>query len=217
MQRLRGVLSGVSLLAYPLLVHVFVVQGSAQAALLLLIATSSGFFLLQLALRQHGGSPLLLALYGLLAGAAVLSLALGRLYALFFPPVIFNLAFAVLFGLTLRAGQTSLIERFMRLQYREHMTPALARYGRQLTWLWLGVFVFIATTSVALAVWAPLTVWSYFANILGYLIVGALFVGQFVYSHLRFRVLPPSQHLHAIWAFLRSREARTLMLGGGRV
>jgi uncharacterized membrane protein len=122
----------------------------------------------------------------------------------------------VLFGLTLRAGQTPLIERFMRLQYRECMTAALTRYGRQLTWLWLGAFVFIATTSVVLALWAPLAVWSYFANILGYLIVAVLFVGQFVYSHLRFRVLPPSQHLHAIWQLLRSPEARTLMLGGGR-
>jgi uncharacterized membrane protein len=188
MQRLWQWLLGGSVVCYPILVHVFVVQETPRAALVALIVMSATLLLLHVALRRPGNGPFWILLYGLLALAGVLSLVGGRVLALFLPQVIINLSLALMFGVTLRRGRTPLIERFMRLQYGDAMHPVLVPYARRLTWIWTLFLVAMAAISVGLALFGTLKAWSLFTNIVNYLLVAILFVAQFAYSRLHYRV-----------------------------
>jgi uncharacterized membrane protein len=96
-----------------------------------------------------------------------------------------------MFGSTLRTGSTPLIERFMRRQYGDAMHPVLVPYARRLTWIWTLFLVAMALISIGLAVFGTLKAWSLFTNIVNYLLVAILFVAQFVYSRLHYRVHAP--------------------------
>lgn len=188
MQRLWQWLLVGSVVCYPILVHVFVVQETPRAALAVLIVVSATLLLLHVALRRQGGSPFWILLYGLLALAGLLSLVGGRVLALFLPQVIINLSLALMFGSTLRTGRTPLIERFMRRQYGDAMHPVLVSYARRLTWIWTLFLVAMALISVGLALFGTLKAWSLFTNIVNYLLVAILFVAQFIYARLHYRV-----------------------------
>ena len=105
----------------------------------------------------------------------------------FAPPAAINLAFAVFFGGTLSAGSEPRIARYARRERGAPLPDDLARYTRALTWIWTIWFVAAAAIGVALAAFASLETWSAFANIASYVVVAALFVGEYAYRRVRFR------------------------------
>lgn len=180
-RRWRRIL-GNSVFFYPLLMHWLIVRGMfahALAGLAMVCLVSS----VLLAFERR--SWLEVSAYGLIAATALVGLRSGQTFALYLPPVVLNLLFALAFSRTLRAGAMPLIERSMRLHHDDNLSAAAIRYGRQLTWIWIGFFVASALLATLLAVFAPLEVWSLFANFLNYLLVAVLFIGQFVYGYLR--------------------------------
>jgi len=87
------------------------------------------------------------------------------------------------------------------------VAPALLAYARRLTLAWSLLFVLLALLNLLLALLAvphgllasaglpppwgvPQAIWSLFANLLNYLIVGMFFVAEFAYRRRRFRDLP---------------------------
>jgi len=187
MGRLWRSLLGTSVFLYPLAMHWFIVRNMIDAALFGLLAVSTAACVAQWLDRdglRRGAWP-----YLLVASAALAGLGGGEDFALYLPPVIFNLLLAGVFGRTLRRGETSLIERFMRLYHRHH-GPFLSTLGRQLTWVWTLFFVSCAAVGALLAVFAARETWSLFANCINYLLVLVLFLGQFVYAYVRYRALP---------------------------
>jgi uncharacterized membrane protein len=110
---------------------------------------------------------------------------------LFVPPVLINLLGGALFAASLRRGREPVISRIARLD-RGELSNELAVYTRRLTWIWTFFFAFMVLLCVLLALSAPLPVWSLFANIINYLLVGLLFFGEFVYRRLRY-----SHYVHA--------------------
>jgi uncharacterized membrane protein len=146
----------------------------------------------------------------LLAAAACGLLALARSGAatlpLFVPPVLLNGFMAWVFGHTLRPGSVPLIERLVRALHEtdEIDDAAIVRYARRLTWAWAVLLGALALVNLVLALCAapdgillalgvrppvtvPLEAWSLFANVLNYLILGAFFVGEYLF---RQRVFP---------------------------
>lgn len=107
-------------------------------------------------------------------------------WLLFVPPIAINLALAWVFGRTLMHGRVPLISRFAMLE-QGTLSDELASYTRVLTWLWTLLFVAAAATSLALSLSGHRDAWSLFTNFLNYLLVAALFLGEFVYRRLRFR------------------------------
>lgn len=190
-QRWRRLLGG-SFFLFPPIMHVLIVRGMIPAALIGLACVSLAALTAQWS-GERGRSWEAIP-YGLVALAAIASLASGRAIALYLPPIVFNLAFALGFGRTLRAGTTPLIERFMRTRDGDDLPPALVRYGRQLTWVWVVFFLSMALTAIMVALLASLETWSLFANVVNYLLVAALFVAQFVYGYARYRT-PRLDHL----------------------
>jgi uncharacterized membrane protein len=84
------------------------------------------------------------------------------------------------------------------------LSPALTRYTRQVTVAWTLFFALVAGTSVLLFAFAPIAVWSTFANLLTPPLVALMFAGEYA---VRVRVLPPedrSNVLDAVRAYWRN-------------
>lgn len=123
---------------------------------------------------------------------------------LFAPPVVIPAFAAAAFGVTLRRGSEPAISRIARLE-RGPLPPDLARYTRALTWIWTALLLAIAVVALVLARFASLAAWSLFTNILSYLLMAALFLGEYLYRRRRF-----PQYRHASLATL----ARNIRAGG---
>jgi uncharacterized membrane protein len=107
-------------------------------------------------------------------------------WMLFVPPIVINLALAWVFGRTLVRGRIPLIARFAIME-QGTLSAELVTYTRTLTWLWTLLFVAAAAVSLALGLSGHRDAWSLFTNFLNYVLVAALFLGEFVYRRLRFR------------------------------
>ena len=163
-------------MAYPAVAHF-----GRPAAALALLATLAAYLLASLCLRHP-----LRWLAAPAAGVAVLWASPPAEWLLFIPPILINGMLAWLFGRTLVRGRVPLIARFALME-QGTLTAELAAYTRMLTWLWTLLFVAAAVLSLALAVSGQRDAWSLFTNLVNYLLVGALFIGELVYRRLRFR------------------------------
>jgi uncharacterized membrane protein len=193
-------------LSYPLLAHVAALSGRPG-----LIAASIGWLLvLALLPSLRRGSPV--------AWTAMAAASIG-LYAIagspaprllqFLPPILMIGLMAWVFGTTLRRGRMPLIERIIRTLNgpQDNLNEDVIRYARRLTGVWTALFVVLAVINTALALCAepgglllsfgvqpavtlPLNLWSLFANVLNYLLVAALFIGEFMFRRRRFPQQP---------------------------
>jgi uncharacterized membrane protein len=163
-------------LAYPATVHF------ARPAIALALLAALGAYVAASLLIRH---PV-----RWLVPAAVASLFFFELpdwpWLLYLPPIAINLALCWLFGRTLVRGRTPLIARFAMIE-QGTLSAELAAYTRILTWMWTLLFAAAACASLLLALSGDRDAWSLFTNLLNYLLVAALFLGEFVYRRLRFR------------------------------
>ena len=186
---MRAVLQTIGMIFYPLLVHLLILYKVPAVAVAGLVATSLVYFYTMLYLRAGPRVRFVwIGVYALLAAVGSLNLLTDTVYALYLPPLLINFGLMTLFGLTLRRGSMPLVERLMRMEYSGAELPAaLVRYARNLTRVWVGYFASIFLISLALAVSAPLELWSLFANVLSYLFAIILFFAQYAWRALRYR------------------------------
>jgi uncharacterized membrane protein len=123
------------------------------------------------------------ALLALVAAAVLLAPPL----LLFAPPIAINGALAAFFGASLRAGREPIINIFARHEQGGTLPPDLERHARLVTWLWTLLLAAMAVAALALALFAPIELWSLFANVGVYVLLAALFIGEYCYRRLRFR------------------------------
>jgi uncharacterized membrane protein len=173
----RGALGILLLLAYPLLTHAAVTTGLAYLAWAAWLCIAA---LVVLSFPGYWG----LAGFALLAAAPLVADTDALLKV---PPVIINLALAVWFGRTLAPGEEPMISWFARLVRGTELAPDLARYTRYSTVMWTVFFVITAAAAAALAALATPQTWSLFANGIDYLLVGVLFVVEYVFRRVRYR------------------------------
>jgi uncharacterized membrane protein len=99
---------------------------------------------------------------------------------------------AITFGSTLGRGDSdALCSRVTRLMLPGPADPAYMRYTWKITLAWTVYFITSAVVSVGLFFFGPIAVWSWFANLLTPLIVGLMFVIEYL---VRVRVLPDRAH-----------------------
>jgi uncharacterized membrane protein len=102
------------------------------------------------------------------------------------------LLLAITFGSTLGRGDAeALCSRVTRLMLPDPVDPAYMRYTWKVTLVWTVYFVASGVVSVGLFFWGPITVWSYFANLLTPIFVGLMFVIEYL---VRVRMLPDRAH-----------------------
>ena len=191
----RRVLVTLLVLAYFVLTHAAVLTGIAflaQAAWLGL----AGVVILVVPGVWRFGAGAVLAVALLLADAETL---------LKLPPVVINLALAAWFGRSLAPGEEPVISWFARLVRGVELPADLARYTRNSTIVWTVFLGGMAAIAAALAMLATPQTWSLFANGINYLLVAALFLGEFAYRRVRYR-----HHRHAHFA----EVVRTIIRAG---
>lgn len=103
-------------------------------------------------------------------------------------------ALAVAFGRTLRPGRQALISAMAERVHRG-LPPGMGEYTRRLTGVWTAYFCGMGLTSVLLFVWAPLAVWSLFANVVTPVALGLLFVGEYI---LRYQLHPEFERVSLV-------------------
>jgi len=163
-------------LAYPATAHY-----ARPATALALLATLAAYVLASLLIRNPARWLAPLAA----AGLFFLELPDAQ-WMLYLPPVAINLGLCWLFGRTLARGRVPLIARFAILE-RGELSDELATYTRMLTWLWTLLFAGAALASLLLALSGNRDAWSLFTNLVNYLLVAALFLGEFAWRRLRYR------------------------------
>ena len=186
---MRSVIQILGMVFYPLGVHLLIELHVPWLAVTGLVVTSVVYLLLVAGLqRDTGARPAWLGLYLGLTLLGVLNLLTDTHYALYVPPVLINLGIAAVFASTLRPGVVTLVERMMRFEYGGAAPPpALRAYARRLTWIWAVYFASVAVASLALAFAVPLDRWSWFTNVLHYVMALSLLLGQYLYRNWRYR------------------------------
>jgi uncharacterized membrane protein len=101
-----------------------------------------------------------------------------------------NAALGLAFGATLFAARQPMCTR-IALLLGQAPSPALLRYTRHATIAWCGFFSGITLSSTLLFIAAPLWLWSTFANLLYFPLLGLMFAGEFA---VRRRALPGIEH-----------------------
>jgi len=174
--------------AWPLSLHGAVVLGAPHwvprlTAGALIIAA------LLWALAARGARAALCALgIALLAAWAALAAPSLLLYA---PPIAINAGLAAVFAASLWPPREPVIARFARMEHAV-LPHELCLYTRRLTAVWAALFAAMAGVALALALRGSLEAWSTFTNVVSYLLVAALFAGEYAYRRRRFR-----HHRHA--------------------
>jgi uncharacterized membrane protein len=110
-------------------------------------------------------------------------------YLMYAPPVLIPLSVLWVFARSLLPGQTPLVTQFAA-RIRGDLTPELQRYTRQVTRLWVAILVIMVTSSLLLALFANAELWSLMTNVVQYLLLGVVFVTEYLYRRIRFRKLP---------------------------
>ncbi|MDY0050596.1 MAG: hypothetical protein RBR73_07605 [Halothiobacillaceae bacterium] len=194
------------LVSFPILSHLAVLGGMGEGASLGLV----GLVTLLIVLRQsHLTRRVLVLLAGLGVGYGLWQIGQG-VWAMQALPLFIYGALFLSFASTLRRGQEPLVSRIARA-IRGELPPSAARYTRRVTQLWAGYFVLMFFVALGLALWAPLPVWSWFANVLGYGLTAAVFLLEFF---VRRRVLRELSHPDLKGYFVQlARCDRTILRG----
>lgn len=196
---LTGAAIAAAAVAYALAAHY--TSAAADAALWAVALAAAPIFLAlgAFAQRRLDVVPLLLvaAVIGGITALALPTLQknVGALY--FLQHLGINGSLAFFFGRTLRAGHTPLCTVMARHTHRQ-VSDTIARYTRQVTRAWALFFACVATASVLLFFFAPIEIWSAFANLMTAPLVGLMFVGEYL---VRLRILPRDERRGFLAAF----------------
>ena len=146
------------------------------------------------------------------AVAAVLLLRYGdRVVAhgerlLYLENLIFLLALASTFALTLRGPGEPLITRLARVVHDGVLPPSAVRYTRRVTLAWSLFFATMALVSSVLYVAQPVEVWSAFSNLATWPLVATMFVVEYAIRIRVVRDLPHVSLMTGVQAFRRDRQ-----------
>ena len=99
------------------------------------------------------------------------------------PHLTIYLVLLIWFGSTLRHGREPLVT-YMARHVHETMSEELLAYTRRVTVAWCVFFLAMALTSTALFLWAPVELWSLFANLLNLPLVIAMFLAEYLWRLL---------------------------------
>lgn len=173
---------GALTLAYPFLVYLAMGRFEPRWMALLLFTLA---LLRALSARQ----PLWWAAVAAAGLLALLSTVFNQLLPLKLYPALVNAVLLAVFATSLRFGPP-LVERLARLQ-DPVLPPYAVAYTRRVTQVWCGFFILNGSLALATALWASERVWALYNGMLAYLMMGALFAGEWL---LRRRVKAAHAH-----------------------
>ena len=126
------------------------------------------------------------------------TLAVHLLYPL--PSIVVYGGLLWIFARTLAPGREALVTGLAR-HVHGTLPDDITAYTRQVTWAWCVFFAAMGLISVLLFAFASLSAWSLFVNVLGLPLIGAMFVGEYIYRVLRYRNFSHAPLFASVWAF----------------
>lgn len=123
-----------------------------------------------------------------------------------------NLLLGFWFGRSLWRNRQPVCTQFAGVLH-PRMTPLLVQYTTRVTRAWTVFFFAMATTSILLYLFAPITLWSIFANSLTLPLLVLMFGAEYL---VRRRVLPPEDQLGPLSAFRAYRRSVLARRAQGR-
>lgn len=189
MQVLIGVLQAVVIVTYPVAVYFGLSHFSTRGIGLLVLAMLAPTLIKALKSRREQ----LLATMGMpvaIAFLMLLAIVSDDVRFVLAYPALVNLVLLLQFGLTLRKGSQSMIERFARLQ-TDDLSPRELEYCRTVTACWCGFFVLNGAACALFAAFASRATWALYTGLLSYLVLGVLFAVEFTLRKYLFRKFGP--------------------------
>lgn len=196
----------VALCVVPLAMHFAVATGRAAvfvAALGMLQVAAVATLMLHRVFPRIGLATRL-AVAGSLAAAGLL-VALGQsvLWGIVADAAIDHalvyLGLLAVFAASLRPGRVDVVTA-LATRVKGTLLPEVARYTRRVTMAWCGFFAAELLMSLALYLFAPLSVWSLFVNVLDAPLVAGMFAAEYACRRVVLRRLPHPGILQAVRA-----------------
>lgn len=113
-----------------------------------------------------------------------------------------------LFGRSLLPGREALVTRLATRARGGNLPAELLGYTRRATLAWALFFALVALLSLLLFVFAPLALWSLFANVLTLPLAALMFLGEYLVRRLSHRGLPHVSLARSVQAFWSDRGAQ---------
>lgn len=189
MVRLGKILFMLAFIGYPIVLHTFILKEEVEMSQLLFVFAPLLAVASWAVFRMFGMAwwPLLALLF---AGAVYYIVAgnherIGLLAVNGLSHAVLNLFLLWLFGRTLLQGRDPLVSQISR-HINGDLEPEIAVYTRQVTIAWCIYFALQVVVSLLLYVFAPLSAWSFFINVLNLPLLILMFVGEKAYRTARF-------------------------------
>ena len=173
------------LISAPLAIHIAIINGLTAIALLILLLA------LVLLVSRSWKQRTMLGLISVGTVASLSTAGLSEQLLLYAMPILINIGLAIFFGQSLLANRTPVITRFATL-LREEMDPRVIVYTHHVTQLWTIFFIVLTIESLLLALYAPIEIWSLFANFLNYIFTALFFTGEY---YFRIHYLDDLEHM----------------------
>jgi uncharacterized membrane protein len=183
-QKFSEALQGIFFLAYPLIVYYAYTRLETRALAILLFA----LYAISIAIRFRGSAAEIWLVLRQHIGLAVLiaiALVTGNSTVLLFMPVIISLYLLWTFSASLRSGMP-MIERFARI-VEDDLPDFTIPYCRKVTIIWCAFLAGNALCVLILALAAPLEWWALYSGLISYLLIGTIFLGEFLIHKIWFR------------------------------
>ncbi|MDO8925811.1 MAG: hypothetical protein Q7U94_02730 [Sideroxyarcus sp.] len=210
MGRLGKILLLLAFIAYPILLHIFVLKEEVKIAHLLLVFAPLLVVAAWVLFRMVGKVwwPLLAlgfaaAIYYVVTGNHG---RIGLLAVNGLSHASLNLFLLWLFGRTLLPGREPLISQISR-RINGELKPEVVEYTRHVTIGWCVYFVVQIVISLLLYLFTPLAAWSFFINVLNLPLLILMFVAEKTYRTMRFPNHPKTSIMKAIEVYSKDFAA----------
>lgn len=210
MGRLGKILLLASFVAYPILLHAFILKEEVEMWQLLFVFAPLLGVAAWMVFRMVGKAwwPLLalvfaVVIYFIAAGGHG---RIGLLAVNGLSSATLNLFLLWLFGRTLLPGQEPLISQISR-RINGELRTEVADYTRHVTIAWCTFFALQVIVSLLLYVFAPVAAWSFFVNVLNLPLLILMFVAEKTYRTMRFPNHPKTSILKAIEVYSKDFAA----------
>lgn len=197
-------------IAYPILLHVFVLKEEVAMSQLLLVFAPLLIVAAWVLFRMTSKVwwPLLVLAF---AGAIYYIATgdhgrIGLLAVNGLSHASLNLFLLWLFGRTLRQGRVPLISQISR-HINGELKPEVIEYTRRVTQAWCIYFALQLGISLLLYLFTPLAAWSFFINVLNLPLLILMFVAEKAYRTLRFPNHPKTSIMKAIEVYSKDFAA----------
>ncbi|MBC7982849.1 MAG: hypothetical protein H7Y02_03245 [Candidatus Obscuribacterales bacterium] len=171
---------------YPVLTHLAVLLHDARLQWLALVCLWALTLWSALSQRRAWAWVVFLIGCGALYGLTIVG---KGMYILYIPPIAIPLALLILFARSLRNEAIPVVSRVAEIMRGEPLPDVLRAYTRNVTRLWCVVFVAMMLSAVATALWAATETWSLATNVIHYIVLGSVFVLEYLYRRVKYRDL----------------------------